>query len=482
MGIARLNRRRFLEASAAIAGTASFGGILDACSSASTSSSSKVTITYWDWWVSQAPWVDGEIALFQKANPDITVKKTTQGSNTYNNLLPLTFKSNRSPDVFMIPPTPPFGDEVTQGWLKPIDDLNWRNQFPKGSFVEGVNLLKGQTYSAPLTGFAPWLQLYVNNDVFKQAGLTNVDGSIQLPQTWDDVTKAAEAITKKSNGNVYGLGFGNGSFNLLPWWLEVFVRAAGSPGGAYDKDLRVGKYTYGSDRNYADFVALLLDWKKRGYFYPNSISIADETARAFFERGKFGMTVGGVWNQAEWASHNFTNYSLVTLIAPETQRKGYFYHSGATNFVGISKQTKHADAALAWFKWLYSPEAGKRFVEDGIDVSIYQQNNNPKNVKSAAFGQYVATTPLSISGPDPKLRNPQVAQSDAFIQPIKPDMGDTLTGAYTGQVTDVPQALSNVAEKMQEALNTAIKQAQQKGYKVSASDYVFPDWDITKPY
>ncbi len=482
MNLSSMNRRRFLQTTAATASTATLGGMLAACGSSSSSSSAKVTLAYWDWWVTQAPWVDGEIALFQKAHPNITIKKTTQGNSTYDTLLPLSFKSKRSPDVFMIPAHPAIGDQITQGWLRPVDDNQWKQQFPKGSFLEGSNMLNGKTFSAPLTGSAPWVQLYINNEVFRQAGLKNADGSIKVPRTWDDVTNAADAITKKSNGSVYGLGFGAGGWNLLPLWVEVFVRGAGSPGGGYDKDLRVGKYTYGSDRNYADFVALLLEWKKRGYFYPDSVSISDETARAFFERGKFGMTVGGVWNQAEWTAHQFTDYTLTTLVGPEAKPKGYFYNSGGGVFAGISKQTKYPDEALAWFKWLYSPEAGRRYVEKGIDVSVYPQNNNAKNVKFPPFAQYVATSTLSIAGPNPKARNPQVAQADAFVKAVKPDLGDTLTGAYTGQVTNVPQALASLEARSQAALEDAVKQAQQKGAKVSLQDYIFSDWDLTRPY
>lgn len=479
MNTSRMNRRHFLQA----AGAATLGSALAACGGTTTASSGKVTITYWDWWVTQAPWVDGEIALFEKAHPNITVKKTTQGGNTYPTLLPLSFKSHNSPDVFMIPNPPTFGDQVTQNWLRPVSvDTSWRNEFPQGSFVEGTNMLNGKVYSAPLTGSAPWVQLYIHNGLFKQAGLTNADGSVRVPRTWDDVTQAAEAIVKKTNGSAYGLGFGASGWNLLPIWMELFVRGGGSPGGGYDKDLRVGKYTYGTDRNYADFLSLMVDWKKRGYFYPNSVSISDETARAFFERGKFGMTIGGVWNQAEWTSHNFTDYTLTTLVGPQADRKGYFYYNPGSNFVGVSTQTKHPDEAQAWFEWLYSREAGQRLVEKGIDISVYPQNDDPKKVKFAPFAQYVATAPLSLPQPDPKVRNPQVAQAEALLQSVKPDMGDVMMGAYTGQISNIPQALSDLAGRMQSALDTAIQKAQAKGYKVSAQDYVFSDWDITKPY
>src|SRR2546430_3933687 len=100
-----------------------------------------------------------------------------------------------------------------------------------------------------------------NTRVFENAGLVNKDGSVKMPRTWDDVTRAADAIGKKSGGTVYGLGFGNGApSGILSYWIEVFVRAAGRPGGAISfsvpggvgMDVRTGKYSFGSDRNYTD--------------------------------------------------------------------------------------------------------------------------------------------------------------------------------------------------------------------------------------
>ena len=71
-------------------------------------------------------------------------------------------------------------------------------------------------------------------------------------------------------------------------------------------------------------------------------------ARAFFERGKFGMTVGGVWNQPEWTQHKFTDYSLVTLPSPTATPKGYYYADPVGN--GPSSRSpprrKNADEAF----------------------------------------------------------------------------------------------------------------------------------------
>jgi ABC-type glycerol-3-phosphate transport system substrate-binding protein len=480
-----MNRRRFLQTAATVAGAATLGETLIACGSTSGgTSASTVTLNYWDYFVSQAPWVDNEIKLFQKAHPNIKIKKTTKVTDTYANLFALAVQSNNEPDVFMIPGNPTLPEQVQRGWLMPLDKWatpSWRSTFPEGTFAEHSNMVGGKVYSAPISGPAPWLQLYINNSVFRNAGLTNADGSIKIPKTWDDITKAAEAITKKSNGSVYGLGFGNGQNFILAWWIELFVRGAGATGGVYAQDYRTGKWTYATDPAYANFIHLMLDWKKKGYFYPNSMSSSDEEARAAFERGKFGMTVGGVWNQAEWTQHNFSDYSLMTLPTPGDTPQGYFYYGDNRYLWAVSPKTKHPEEAWAWFSWIYSVDAGKRWAQDyGEDLSVHPENNDPTKIKSKPFAQYAQTTKFDLFAPYPALRNPDTAY--VVQATFKPDVNDVIAGIYTGQITNIQGALKDLAARYQDALDKGIKQAQQQGHKVSLNDYVFADWDPTKPY
>ncbi|GCE15135.1 ABC transporter substrate-binding protein [Tengunoibacter tsumagoiensis] len=486
----RRSRRSILQAAVTAAGALTLSELLSACSERPTTSPSTVNLVYWDWLIAQAPWVNNEIRLFEKSHPHIKIRKVTQGTGLYDTLFALAIKGNQVPDIFMIPETPMMNKQIAKGWLLPVDrwaDHAWKARFPTGALQEGSNIFNGKLYTAPLSGMAPGLLLYINNAVFKQAGLVNRDGSVLVPQTWDDVTHAAESIQKKSNGTVYGFGFGNVGFSVLSWWMDVFIRGAGSVGGAGNTfglfgnlDYRVGKYTYATDRNYADCIDLFLDWKRRNYFYPDSLSVSDEVARVFFEQGKFGMIVGGVWNQAEWTSHHFTDYSLTTLVSPTTIPAGYFYHTNGGSFFGISAKTQHPEEAWAWFDWLYSPETGKRWVQMGEDLSVYPQNNDPALVTLAPFRQYIGMTNYTLAGPDPSIRNPETAH--VLLTPMKPDIGDVLTGIYTGQIADSSEALSALANRSQNILSDSITLAQQQGYNVSINDFIFPDWDILQPY
>src|SRR5260370_334471 len=106
-----MNRRDFLQlAAAATVGTGALGGLLAACGGPASTSKGTVTLAYWDWWQSQAPWVDNEIKLFQQANPSIKIKKTTQMFNNYHYLFALAAKSSKLPHAAMItvvtPPLP----------------------------------------------------------------------------------------------------------------------------------------------------------------------------------------------------------------------------------------------------------------------------------------------------------------------------------------------------------------------------------------
>jgi ABC-type glycerol-3-phosphate transport system substrate-binding protein len=463
---------------------AAFAPALAACGSGGEPSTGN-QIASWDWLVSQKDWLDNEIKLFQQANGGTAIKRTTQVTDKYPDLLALAVRSDTAPDVFQLPRKPPIEEQVSSGWLLPLDKWttdSWKSRFGPGWFPEGGNVFGGKTYSAPFNGAGSNLQLYCHHGLFKEAGLTNADGTVKLPKTWDDVTRAAEAITAKAGGKAFGLGFGNSANGALAWWVELFCRGAGAVGGTNSLDYRVGKWTYGSDRNYADFLALFLDWKKRGFIFPTSMSISDEQARAFFAQGKFGMIVNGVWSQSGWTEAKFTDYSLVTLPSPSGTPQGYFYYGqgSSSRLFGISAKAKNPDAAFAWFDWLYSKDAGRRWVETGLGLSVYPENNDPSRVKSAQFAQYVATATTNLSGPDPKVRNPEIAK--VKVEAVKPDINDVLAGLFTGQLKDIGGELVKLDGRLNKAQEDAVNKAVAAGAKVSTSDYTFADWDPTKPY
>src|SRR5450631_667768 len=95
-----LNRRNFLKTAGAAVGAATLGTNLAACGS-SSGGGSTVTVQHWDYYVSQSPWLDNEVKLFEAAHPNIKVKRIINSSTTYDELFNLAVKSNKQPDVFI---------------------------------------------------------------------------------------------------------------------------------------------------------------------------------------------------------------------------------------------------------------------------------------------------------------------------------------------------------------------------------------------
>ena len=195
-----LSRRGFLAASAA-AGGAALTTALSGCSSSDSTPPGTKTINLWDWYISQEPWFKREIELFEKKHPKIKIKRTVQVSDKYPDLVSLAFRGGSAPDMLMIPNNPSFDSQVSKGWLRDLGSYataRWRGRFPEGTFFNGVNMVGNKVYSATFGGNSPWLQLYIHNGLFKQAGITNPDGSVKIPKTWDDVTAAAAAFSHDS--------------------------------------------------------------------------------------------------------------------------------------------------------------------------------------------------------------------------------------------------------------------------------------------
>lgn len=482
----RLLQLTFVVLSVAVIGSTLLAGCSPATGGAGgASNGQQVTIEYWDWWVTQSPTIDSEIKLFEQAHPNIRIKKTTQVVDKYPELLQLAMKSGNAPDVFLVPEKPKHIDQIRQGWLLPLNKWatkEWQAQFPEGSFAEGDNVIDGKIYSVPYEGPAPWLQLYINTKLFKEAGLVDEKGEVKVPRTWDEVREAARVITKSSGGKAYGYGFGNKQKFILPWQLWM-TQTSGAPDAGSGMDARTGKYSWGTNPVFANWIEFFMGMKEDGSIIPNAMSMDDEMARAAFADGRFAMLVGGVWNQAGWAKTHpsFKDYMVAPLPYEGTTQKSYFYRVPGGWGWGISSQTRHPEEAWLWFDWLNSKEAAIRWVKDGQGLRVQPEANKIEYAKTPQFAQYMQIAAEGVKlGPAPSLKHPEM--TEVKEQQTLPNIQNILEGIYSGQITDYKEALMDLESRQNAELQRAIKEAQDRGVKVDPNWWKVPDWDLTKDY
>lgn len=482
-----------VAATAAMAATSAPAAATAAPVAAATSApiaAEKTELVHWDWFVTQGPTIDEEIKLFEAANPNITIKKVTSQTDTYADLFTLAQKGGDAPDVFMIPQTPAFEEVVDNGWLADLSQFSdfaaFKSNFPAPeiNFAEGTNTINGKTYSAPFSKSddAMWLQLWVNTKVFKDAGLVDGSGNVQLPETAEDMLAAARTIKEKSGGQVYGYGFG-GTTDTLGWtfWSAQLSGGNNNDGGL---DYRTGKFNFSTSPAFKNALETLTTLRDEQLILPDSASVDDEAIRVLFAQHKFGMLLGGSWMINGWKKTNpeFTEFTpthvpFYTGDGPES----YFYTGPGGSSYAVSAGSKNAEAAWTWLKWLYSPEAGERWVKAGNGLSVFTEANKPEYLQTDAEKRLLELGPqFSRVAPNSRVRNPEV--SAVAPAAVKPGETDIAKGVLTGQITDIDAALKEFDAAKQASLEQAIADAQAAGAKVSIDDFIFADWDPTKDY
>lgn len=179
--------------------------------------SAALLLSTWAAWADEITWWTpnwGEaraqqlIKQFEAANPGITVKTEITTSNGLQNKIQVALQSGAVPDLIDINLqwVAPF---AATGTLLPLDDLatngsvNMQDLFPA---TVQYSTYDGHVYAMPYRGQT--LGMIYNRALFKDAGLD----PDKPPQTWDELTADAKALTKKNakGEQQYGLGVAGG--------------------------------------------------------------------------------------------------------------------------------------------------------------------------------------------------------------------------------------------------------------------------------
>ena len=443
-----------------------------------------VTIAFWEWFGgAMGDFFVEEAQRFHEQYPWIVVEVSHfPDQSAYRETLGLAFESGNAPDNFI--KRHPFRQMVENGWIPPLDPWitpEWLAKFPEGSFVETTNMWEGRIYAFPTYAFKYDSMLYINEDMFREAGLVDADGDVLTPQTWSDLRAIAAEITEAGHGEFYGIGIGIKDGRHMAWWFDL-AGLAGA-GGPREIDYRTGRYTYGTDPAYAQIVELLLGMKEDGSVYPYEGTLDDSNLFSFFGQGKFAMFLSGSWsaNNLKRDFPDFQNYRIIPLPVPDEGRKGGLMTTPGAGSYYMSAQSSHPDEAWLWLDWISSRGFHERMVTRGLDFSVYADLNTPENIADPHKAQaFEAATEYVLYGPFPPARNPQTAL--VLPEPVVPDVGDVLIGIYTGQIEDWRQALIDLDTRKQTALEEAIQKARDDGTEVSLEDYVFQDWNPMENY
>ncbi len=445
----------------------------------------KVTFRWTDFGLDNRAFFPTFFAAYQGAHPNVAVTYDNVADADAQKLITAGVQSGNAPDVFRGPSQISGGQMVKEGWVAPLDDVipnfdAWKKAFPANSFFEGVNVFNGKTYSFPhIAPKSYGTLMYYNSDYMQQAGY---DPGAK-PFTWDEFRAAAKKITQAGAGKYYGYLLAGGVTDRWGIFVNGLARMA-TPVSGDNIDWKTGEYAY-TNPAYLGAIDLLLALKADGSIWPGSTTINQQEAVARMPSGVAGMFLSVASNVPVWEQANPEfKFGVASQPVPNSGTAypltvspgGTFwwrYAKGGTPAV-VGDIFAFLGSAAGQTAFQNTTGGGSRLSFPGSDMAA--------SVGARAKKAYTLFEQQTRIGPDPGIRNPDVALARLEMRSLTPDFGTTVQGIYAGQLSSPKAAMQDLKERADKELDRAIKAGQGKGAKVTRDDWGFPNWDPMKDY
>ena len=385
----------FFGAGVMALGLAACSGTKTDSADSGSASGGQVTVEMWDYLSGETAndSINAAIAEFEKANPDIKVKRTTFAFADLSKSILQGSVGGQVPDVAVVDVV----DNQNFASLGMLKDLS-NDGINKSDFFEGPwssVVYEGKTYGIPLNSNN--LALYYNKQMLKDAG-------VEVPTDWASLKDVAKKTTK---GDVKGIAISavkseSATFQVLPFVWQ----------------------TGGDLKDYATSGATALAYL-RGLIDDGSMSEAvtnytQEDARTQFITGKSAMMINGPWELATLTKDAQFDWD----VAPLPKDKRAATSMGGENVV-VMNGAKQSDAAVKLAKYLTSAEGAKIYCDGSGQLSSrpdlqgkLKLSNDPK---LKVFEDQLQYAHARANGKD----YPKISEA------IQLSMQEALTGAST---------------------------------------------------
>ena len=322
----------------------------------------KTTLEFWTWRPEDIDFYDGQIALFEQANPDIRVVQTAHKNTEYNTILAASLSGGAGPDIFQGRAYGGLATFADSGFLEPL--IEWMPElknYSENALLGATSPTDGKIYGSP--AISQTVFMYYNKDTYKELGLS-------IPKTWNDLIKNFE-VAKKAGYIPLGNGAKDG------WTLETLLggMGAGFYGGTdFYNAVIAGK------KNFEDpaFIKMIEQMKSLTKYMPDMyMGISYEDMRSNFYNEMSPHLIAGSYEAAYFKAQNpDLNFGIFAVPSEKASDPAYVSVYADMNFA-MNANSPKKDAAIKFLKFLSTKEFGKAMVIDmqmasavpGVDAS-----------------------------------------------------------------------------------------------------------------
>jgi len=352
--------------------------------------------------------VDGIVADFEAANPDIKVNAVYSGNYDDTRVRALSALNSGEPAQLAVMFSIDAYDLIEQDLILPFDDLTtdaaWLDSFYPALMANGK--IEGKTWGIPFQRST--IVAYYNKDLFRAAGLDPE----APPTTWDEIISMGKALT---NDDSYGLMIPSTGY---PYWM--FQALA----------IQNGKEVMSNDGLSTNFddaavVDTLEFWKslsaEHGIMPTGTVEWG--TLRQAFLEGQTAMMWHSTGNLTAVKKNAKFDFGVAEL--PANVRKGS--PTGGGNFY-IFKDTSDEEraAALKLIQFMTSPEQAAAW-----SIATGYMGVSPAAYETEALKAYTAEFPPALVARN-QLENAVAEFSTFETARVRDGLNNAIQSALTG--------------------------------------------------
>jgi len=375
--------------------------------------------------------VDGLVADFMEANPDISVKAIYAGNYNDARIKALAALKSGQPAQLSVMFSIDIYELIEQDAIVSFDDVvetaeerSWLNSFYPTLMENGRTA--GKTWGIPFQRST--IVMYYNKDAFRAAGLDPE----KPPATWDEMVDMGKKLTK-TDGSQWGVMIPSTGY---PYWMF----------GALT--MQNGQVLMNGDGNTTYFddpavVGALQYWKdlgdKHGIMPKGTIEWG--TLRQNFLEGKTAIMWHSTGNLT--AVKNNATFDFGVAMLPASKRRGT--PTGGGNFYIFKKTTpEERKAAMRLIKFMTSPERSAEW-----SMKTGYMGVSPAAYETETLKRYVKEFPYAAVARD-QLEFATAELSTYQTGRVRKLLDDAIQAALTGSKT--PEAALKEAQKQADRL------------------------------
>ena len=305
---------------------------------------------------------------FMAQNPDVNIIPDTYAYD------PQTFTAKAAakqlPNLYVTYFTE-IAQNINNGYCADLTEMFKKYGFDKQMNPTLLEVCKkdGKIYAIPQTAYAQGL--YINKKLFKDAGLVNADGSIKIPNTYQDILDYGKIINEKTGK----AGFVIPTINNCGGWH--FLNIAWAYGTEFEKQKSDGKWEATFDTQATkDALQWVKDlkWKYNAAVKETSLDQAEIYKQ--FALGNAAMMFSNPPCNNLVTQYGMNKDDIMVTAMPEGPAGRFSQMGGGVYMFSPDCTKEQLDAGFRWLKFRgYNPELSEEQKQKSIDNFELQKNN-----------------------------------------------------------------------------------------------------------